>query len=92
MRPVTHYARSGDVHIAYQTAGVGPPDVLVVDQWFSNVDAQWEFPPLARLLERVFWLSWVGLGIVTFVALRLIWDGSAQIAHQGGALALPWFG
>jgi predicted tellurium resistance membrane protein TerC len=34
---------------------------------------------VARLLERVFWLSWVGLGIVTLVALRLIWDGSAQI-------------
>lgn len=37
---------------------------------------------IARLLERAFWLSWVGLGIVAFVALRMIWDGSAQIVQQ----------
>src|ERR1044071_4879972 len=51
-RPETRYARSGDVHIAYQTLGKGPLDVLVVDQWWSNVDTQWELPPLARMLER----------------------------------------
>jgi predicted tellurium resistance membrane protein TerC len=43
---------------------------------------------IARLLDRLFWLSWVGLGIVTFVALRLIWDGSAQVVHQTALLAL----
>jgi YjbE family integral membrane protein len=37
---------------------------------------------VARLLDRLFWLSWVGLGIVTFVALRLIWDGSVQVVHR----------
>src|ERR1700676_4252940 len=34
---------------------------------------------VARLLDRLFWLSWVGLGIITFVALRMIWEGSSQI-------------
>jgi predicted tellurium resistance membrane protein TerC len=43
---------------------------------------------IARLLERLFWISWVGLGIVTFVALRMIWDGSAQIIHQSAAFTL----
>jgi YjbE family integral membrane protein len=42
---------------------------------------------IARLLERHFWISWVGLGIVTFVALRMIWDGSTQILVQTSALA-----
>jgi YjbE family integral membrane protein len=37
---------------------------------------------LARLLGRYNWIAWVGLGIVTFVALRMIWDGSFEIAHQ----------
>lgn len=37
---------------------------------------------LARLLNRYGWIAWVGLGIVTFVALRMIWDGSFEIAHQ----------
>src|SRR5437868_2118500 len=43
---------------------------------------------VARLLDRLFWLAWVGLGIITFVALRMIWDGSAQIMHQTAALSL----
>jgi predicted tellurium resistance membrane protein TerC len=42
---------------------------------------------IARLLERHFWISWVGLGIVTVVALRMIWDGSTQILVQTSALA-----
>src|SRR5262249_21217258 len=42
---------------------------------------------VARLLERWFWLAWVGLGIVTLVALRLIWEGSDEILHHTGALA-----
>jgi len=43
---------------------------------------------IARLLDRAFWLSWVGLGIITLVALRMIWEGSGQILHQGAALTL----
>jgi len=43
---------------------------------------------IARVLDRWFWISWIGLGIVTFVALRMIWDGSAQIMHQTAALGL----
>ena len=37
---------------------------------------------VARLLDRAFWISWIGLGIVTFVALRMIWEGSMQIVHS----------
>jgi YjbE family integral membrane protein len=43
---------------------------------------------VARLLDRLFWLAWVGLGIITFVALRMIWDGSAQIIHHAAMLNL----
>jgi YjbE family integral membrane protein len=43
---------------------------------------------IARLLDRWFWISWIGLGIVTFVAFRMIWDGSAQIMHHTAALGL----
>jgi YjbE family integral membrane protein len=44
---------------------------------------------VARLLEKVFWLSWIGLGVVAFVALRMIWDGSSQILQHTAALDLP---
>jgi YjbE family integral membrane protein len=35
---------------------------------------------VARLLERWRWIAWVGLLIVTFVALRMIWEGGLQVA------------
>jgi len=41
---------------------------------------------LARLLNRYGWIAWVGLGIVTFVALRMVWDGWFQIAQQTSTL------
>ena len=43
---------------------------------------------IARLLDRVFWISWVGLGIVTLVALRMIWSGTGQIIQHSAALGL----
>jgi YjbE family integral membrane protein len=43
---------------------------------------------IARLLDRHFWISWVGLGIITFVALRMIWEGSTQVLRQTAALTL----
>jgi class 3 adenylate cyclase len=51
--PATQYARAGELHIAYQVIGDGPIDLVLVDQWFSNVDAMWAFPPLAALLTRL---------------------------------------
>jgi YjbE family integral membrane protein len=43
---------------------------------------------IARLLDRHFWISWVGLGIITFVALRMIWEGSTEVLNQTAALTL----
>lgn len=35
---------------------------------------------LARLLGRYRWIAWIGLVIVTAVALRMIYDGSIEVA------------
>jgi YjbE family integral membrane protein len=43
---------------------------------------------IARLLERYFWISWVGLGVITFVALRMIWDGSTEVIQQTSSAGL----
>ena len=53
MEVVTWYARSGDLQIAYQVAGEGPLDVLVVPSWFSNIELDWELPRSARFLTRL---------------------------------------
>jgi YjbE family integral membrane protein len=37
---------------------------------------------VANLLERHRWIAWIGLFIVLYVAVKLIWDGSHQVvAH-----------
>ncbi len=39
MVPETKYARLSDLHLAYQVLGEGPPDILLLDQWFSHMEA-----------------------------------------------------
>ena len=51
--PLTEYARSGDLHIAYQMLGDGPPDLLFVPGWASNVELAWEEPNQAGFLRNL---------------------------------------
>jgi class 3 adenylate cyclase len=51
--PETRYARAGDVHLAYQVMGTGQLDIVLADQWFSHMDAQWDVPPLAELRRKL---------------------------------------
>jgi class 3 adenylate cyclase len=51
--PETRYTRVGDIHIAYQVVGEGPIDLVLADQWFSHMDAQWDVPPVAELRRRL---------------------------------------
>ena len=53
MQPDTRYARSGDVHIAYQIFGDGPTNLVVVPGFVSNIENYWDEPDLARWLHRL---------------------------------------
>jgi acyl-coenzyme A synthetase/AMP-(fatty) acid ligase len=53
MLPETRYAKSGDVNIAYQVLGKGPPDLVLVPGWVSNIDVCWEEPAFNRFLTRL---------------------------------------
>jgi len=49
----TRYAKSGDVHIAYQVVGTGPFDLVLVPGAFSHVELWWEEPSAASFLQRL---------------------------------------
>src|SRR3989442_8814947 len=52
--PETKYAANGEIHLAYQTLGTGPPDLLVVSPGpLSHVEQIWEQPTVARVLRRL---------------------------------------
>jgi pimeloyl-ACP methyl ester carboxylesterase len=53
MRPLTGYARSGDISIAYQVTGEGPVDLVWTPGTVSHLDIDWEWPPRARFLEQL---------------------------------------
>jgi pimeloyl-ACP methyl ester carboxylesterase len=53
MEPETRYAKSGDVHIAYQMVGSGPLDLVLVPGFISHVEGWWDEPLSARFLERL---------------------------------------
>jgi pimeloyl-ACP methyl ester carboxylesterase len=53
MQPETHYAKSGDVHIAYQVFGEGPLNLVFVPPFVSNLEVYWEERDWARWLNRM---------------------------------------
>ena len=52
-RLTTRYARNGDVSLAYEVAGDGPHDVLLINSWVSQMEHLWTEPRLARMFARL---------------------------------------
>lgn len=51
--PTTRYARSGNVHVAYQVFGEGPIDLVFFPGFVSNIETHWEEPSFARWLHKL---------------------------------------
>src|SRR2546421_2523695 len=52
-RPETSYARSGDVHVAYQVFGEGDLDLVLIPGFITHVELAWEHEPSRTFLERL---------------------------------------
>ncbi len=69
MNPPTQYAKSGDVHVAYQVFGSGGRDLVIVPGWASHIEYSWEDPVYAHFLKRlasfcrVTWFDKRGTGL-----------------------------
>jgi pimeloyl-ACP methyl ester carboxylesterase len=53
MQPVTRYAKSGEVNIAYQVFGEGPFNLVFAPPFVSNIENYWDAPDFARWLLRL---------------------------------------
>jgi class 3 adenylate cyclase len=54
MTPPTRYAVTEDgVHIAYQTVGEGPVDIVFVHSFVSHVEIFWELPSFERFIREL---------------------------------------
>ncbi len=53
MQPETKYAKSGNIHIAYQVIGKGSTDLVYIPGIVSHLEFQWEDPNQARFFRRL---------------------------------------
>lgn len=52
-RPPTLYARCGEINIAYQAIGEGTRNLLLIGDFGSHIEGQWEEPSLADFVSRL---------------------------------------
>jgi len=55
--PMTRYVKGAGVHLAYQTYGSGPLDILVMPGFVSHVERAWEHPASRTFLASLMKLS-----------------------------------
>jgi class 3 adenylate cyclase len=69
MIPETRYAKSGEIHVAYQTFGSGQINLVLCPGWASHIEYAWEEPMYAKFLQRlgtfarVAWFDKRGTGL-----------------------------
>lgn len=51
--PITRYAKSGNVHVAYQIFGKGEIDLVFFPGFVSNIETYWEEPNFAHWLNKL---------------------------------------
>jgi class 3 adenylate cyclase/alpha-beta hydrolase superfamily lysophospholipase len=101
--PDVSYARSGDVAIAYQVVGSGPPDIVLVRGIAGDLLSTWEQPLLVRHVEglaelgRVLMLDRRGTGLSDRVrevqALETAIDDIRAVMDAAGSeSAVLWTG
>ena len=53
MKPLTQYAKSEEINIAYQVIGQGSIDIVFVPGWVSNIDILWEDSKISNFLTKL---------------------------------------
>ncbi len=51
--PQTRYAGGPEAFVGYQTLGKGPPDLVFIDHWLTNLDVMWESPVYTSFNDRL---------------------------------------
>jgi YjbE family integral membrane protein len=84
---VADLSMSLDNVLAVAGAAREHPGVLVFGLLLSitlmGVAASW----IAKLLHRFRWIGYIGLAIVLFVALKMVWEGHRQVVVRTGETA-----
>jgi YjbE family integral membrane protein len=85
---VADVSMSLDNVLAVAGAAKDHPTVLIIGLLLSVVLMGVAANMVAHLLHKHRWIGWIGLAIITYVALDMIWRGSAEVwPHAYAALS-----
>jgi predicted tellurium resistance membrane protein TerC len=76
---IADLSMSLDNVLAVSGAAIGHVDVLVIGLLLSVALMGAAAGVIAKLLQRWRWISYLGLAIVIYVALSMIWHGSKDV-------------
>jgi len=78
---IADLSMSLDNVLAVAGAAIHHPGVLIIGLILSVALVGFAAAMIANLLQRHPWISYAGLTIIVYVALRMIWLGSIEIMH-----------
>jgi class 3 adenylate cyclase/pimeloyl-ACP methyl ester carboxylesterase len=81
--PETHYARDGDVYLAYQVVGESGPDLLYVPIALWPIDLIWDDPTVASHLRRLASFS-------RLILVDVLGVGSSDVVRGENAAIQSW--
>jgi predicted tellurium resistance membrane protein TerC len=70
--------------LAVAGAAIDHPTLLAVGLGISVLLMGAAAAVVARLLERHRWLAYIGLSVIVYVALKMIWSGAHEVAGALG--------
>lgn len=92
---VADVSMSLDNVLAVAGAAKDHPGILIVGLILSVILMGVAANIIAKYIERFKWIAWIGLLVILYVAVKMIWDGYLAMQGEGQALAaavLPMFG
>lgn len=86
---VADVSMSLDNVLAVASAAGEHPEVMVIGIVLAVILMGVAANYIARLIERWRWIGWLGVLIILYVALRMIWEGGVEVAPVVEALTPP---
>ena len=74
--------------LAVAGAAKDHPNVLIIGLLLSVVLMGVAANMIAHLLHKHRWIGWIGLLIITYVALDMIWRGGEEVLKHTAALGV----
>lgn len=80
---IADLSMSLDNVLAVASAAAGHEWVLVVGLIVSVILMAVAATLIARLLEKHRWIAWIGLAVILYVAIKMVWEGFADFGWVG---------